>query len=106
LPYIALALLLAILVRSTLFSAILGLGYTQVLEYLLTGLFHGAGWTRWLFTNVHFSASFLLNSIGSRSVDLPSHILAPAPALATAAAYTLGLLGLAAWLYRRQDLGG
>ncbi len=106
LPYIALALMLAVALRSTLFSAILGLGYTQVLEYLLTGIFHGADWTRWLFTNLHFSASFLLNAIGSRSVELPTDILAPAPALATAAAYTLGLLGLAAWLYRRQDLGG
>ncbi len=106
LPYIALALLLAIFVRSTLFSAILGVGYTQILEYLLSGLFHGASWTRWLLTNLHFSVSFLLNAIGSRSVEPPAHILAPASALVTASAYTLGLLALAVWLYRRQDLGG
>ncbi len=106
LPYIALALLLAIFLRSALFSAILGLGYTQVLEHLLTGIFHGEGWTRWLFTNLHFSVRFLLNAIGDRSVAPPSHILEPTSALFTAAAYTLCLLGLAVWLYRRQDLGG
>ncbi len=105
LPYLALALLLAVGIRSTFFSAIVGLGYTQVLEYLLVG-FSKADWTRWLFTNVHFSASFLLNSIGNRTVVPPARILAPTPALFTAAAYTLVLAALALWLYRRQDVGG
>jgi ABC-type transport system involved in multi-copper enzyme maturation permease subunit len=105
LPYLALTLALAVWLRSTFFSAVVGLGYAQVLDFMLTGLFHGAGWTRWLFTNVHFSASFLLNSIGNRSVELPAHILSPVAALLVAAAYTSIFLTIAVWLYRRQDLG-
>lgn len=106
LPYLALTLLLAVALRSTFFSVALGLGYTQFLELLLTGLFYGKSWTKWLFTNLHFSASFLLNSIGNRQAELPAHILAPTPALVMALVYTLVLMTLAIWLYRRQDVGG
>ncbi len=104
LPYLACALALAVGLRSTFFSAVIGLGYAQVLDFMLTGIFHGAGWTKWLFANVHFSASFLLNAIGNRTVVPPSHILSPIPALLVAAAYTLVFLAIAVWLYRRQDL--
>ena len=104
LPYIA--LLSAIVVRSTFISSALRLGYTQILENLLAGIFHGAGWTKWLFTNLYFSATFLLNSIGSRAVELPTTILSPGLALLTSAAYTLIFLAFAIWLYRRQDVGG
>ena len=104
LPYLALTLALAVGLRSTFFSAVVGLGYAQVLDFMLTGIFHGAGWTKWLLTNVHFSASFLLNWIGNRAVTLPEHILSPIPALITAAAYTTLFLAVAVWLYRRQDL--
>lgn len=106
LPYLAVTLLLAICLRSTFFSVVLSLAYTQVLEYLVTGIFFGASWTRWLFTNLHFSASFLLNSIGNRAAQLPTHILPPTSALLTAAAYSLVLLALAALVYRHQDVGG
>lgn len=106
LPYLALTLLITVTVRSTFFSVVLGLGYTQILEFMLAGIFYGASWTKWLFTNLHFSASFLLNFIGNRVPDLPTHILAPMPALVTAAVYTLTFLSLAIWLYRRQDVGG
>ncbi len=106
LPYIALTLLLAVVLRSTFMSVVVGLGYTQLLEFLFAGIFHGAGWTKWLFTNLHFSASFLLNSIGNRATKLPGVILPPGPALLTSAAYTLILGILAIWLYRRQDVGG
>ena len=106
LPYLALTLLLAVVVRSTFFSVVLGLGYTQFIEFLLAGFFYGSSWTKWLFTSIHFSASFLLNSIGDRTVDIPSHLIAPIPALAIAAVYTLTILLLATLLYRRQDLGG
>ena len=106
LPYIALTLLLAVTLRSTFMSIIVGLGYTHLLEFLFAGIFHGAGWTKWLFTNVHFSASFLLNSIGNRVAKLPGSVLAPGPALFTSAAYTLIFCLLAIWLYRRQDVGG
>lgn len=106
LPYIALTLALTAGLRSTFVSVMLGLGYTQFLEFIFAGLFHGAFWTKWLFTNLHFSASFLLNGIGNRVPELPSNILAPMPALVAAAFYTLILLALAVWLYRRQDVGG
>jgi hypothetical protein len=106
LPYIALALALTVAFRSTFFSVVLGLGYTQILEYLLTGIFFGAGWTKWLLTNVYFSVSFLLNSIGNKVVEAPVRVLASTPALVISAAYTLLLLILAVWLYRRQDVGG
>ncbi len=104
LPYLALTLALAVWLRSTFLSAVVGLGYAQVLDFMLSGIFHGAGWTKWLFTNVHFSASFLLNALGSRTVEPPSHVLSPIPALIVAAVYTMVLLAIAVWLYRRQDL--
>jgi len=106
LPYIALTLLFAIAVRSTFFSVALGLGYTQFIEFILAGIFHSTGWTKWLFTNLHFSATFLLNAIGNRTVEIPTNILSPGFALATSAIYTLIFLVLAIWLYHRQDVGG
>lgn len=84
----------------------IGLGYTQIIEFFFVGIFYGQSWTKWLMTNLHFSATFLLNSIGNRTANIPAHILAPAPALITAALYTLILLGLSLWLYRRKDVGG
>ena len=74
-------------------SVALGLGYTQILEFLLAGIFQGAGWTKWRFTNLHFSASFLLNTIGNRVSEIPSSNFANARALAI-------------WFYHRQDVGG
>ena len=106
LPYLALTLLLAVVVRSTFFSVVLGLGYTQFLEFLLAGFFYGKSWTKWLFTNLHFSTSFLLNNIGNKTAEIPSHLLNPIPALVTASLYTLILLSFAVWLYQRQDVGG
>jgi hypothetical protein len=106
LPYLALTLLITVVARSTFLSIVLGLGYTQILEFMLAGIFYGNAWTKWLFTNVHFSASFLLNDIGNRVPKLPEHILAPEPALVVAALYTLVLMTLAIWWYRRQDVGG
>ena len=106
LPYIALTLIFAVTLRSTFVSVVLGLGYTQILEFLFAGIFHGAGWTKWLFTNLHFSASFLLNNIGNRVSEIPASILAPAPALVTSTSYTLLLFLLATWFYRHQDVGG
>jgi hypothetical protein len=106
LPYMALTLVVAVLLRSTFWSIVITLVYTQILEFLFAGLFHGSAWTRWLFTNVHFSASFLLNSIGDRAAQVPTNILSPGPALLTAAAYTFSFILFAIWLYRRQDLAG
>jgi hypothetical protein len=70
---------LAVAPGSTFASVITGLGYTQLLEFLFAGIFHGMGWTKWLFTNLYFSASFLLNSIGDRVTKLPASSWRPEP---------------------------
>jgi hypothetical protein len=106
LPYAAFTLLVTVVTRSTFAGAALGLGYTQFAEFLLTGLFYGADWSKWMMRNLYLSATFLLNSIGSKAVETPSALLHPVPAFVTAAVYTLIFLSLALWLYRRQDLGG
>lgn len=91
--------------RSTFVSIVLGLGYTQILEFLFAGHFYSAGWLNWQFTIAHFSASLLLNPIGNRVPEIPTSILAPLPALATATIYTLVLLATAIWLCLKQDVG-
>jgi hypothetical protein len=106
LPYIALMLLITVIARSTFAGVAIGLGYTQFIEILLTSIFYNAGWTKWMMRNLYFSATFLLNSIGSKTVEVPSQFLDPIPAFVTAAVYTLIFLSLAIWLYRRQDVGG
>jgi hypothetical protein len=106
LPYIALMLLITVATRSAFAGIAIGLGYTQFIEILLTGIFYGADWSKWLMWNIYFSATYLLNSIGNKVVDIPSQRLDPISAFVTAAIYTLIFLSLALWLYRRQDLGG
>jgi hypothetical protein len=106
LPYIAMMLLITVATRSTFAAIAIGLGYTQFIEMLVTGIFYGAGWSRWMIRNLYLSATYLLNSIGNKTVDIPSALLAPVPAFITAAMYTLTFLSLAIWLYRRQDIGG
>lgn len=44
LPYLAFALLITIATRSTFAGVVLGLGYTQFMEILLTGLFYSMDW--------------------------------------------------------------
>jgi ABC-type transport system involved in multi-copper enzyme maturation permease subunit len=106
LPYIALTLVLAVALRSTFLSIIIGLGYTVIFEFILAGILRGTGWTKWLFTNLFQSASYLLNSIGGREVQVPDWMLDPSQVMVLSAVYTVLFLALAAWLYRRQDLGG
>ena len=106
LPYVAFMLLLIVATRSTFASIAMGLGYTQFIEVLLTTVFHSASWSKWMMRNLYFSATFLLNSIGNKTVDIPSVLLNPIPAFVTAAVYILLFLLLAIWLYRRQDVGG
>ena len=106
LPYIAFMLLITILTRSSFAAIAIGLGYTQFIEILLTSFFYNASWSRWMMRNLYFSATFLLNSIGNKTVDVPPALLQPVPAFVTAAIYTLTFLSLALWLYRRQDVGG
>lgn len=106
LPSLALILLVTVVTRSTFASVAIGLGYTQFIEILMTGLFYNASWSKWLTRNLYFSATYLLNTIGNKTVDIPTRLFAPAPALITAAVYTLIFLAAALWLYRRQDVGG
>ncbi|MCA9991482.1 MAG: hypothetical protein KDE29_10815 [Anaerolineales bacterium] len=106
LPYLAFALLITIATRSTFAGIVIGLGYTQFMEILLTGLFYGAGWAQWLMRNLYFSATYLLNSIGNRVVETPARLLEPSPAFAVAVVYTALFLALAIRLYNRQDVGG
>lgn len=72
----------------------------------MASIFYGAGWAKWLLRNLYFSATFLLNSIGNKTISPPAELLSPNLAFVMAALYTLIFLSLAAWLYRRQDLGG
>lgn len=106
LPYVAFMLLITVATRSTFAGIAIGLGYTQFIEILLTSIFYSAGWTKWMMRNLYFSATFLLNSIGNKTVGIPAQLLDPVPAFVTAAIYTLTFLSLAIWLYRRQDVGG
>jgi hypothetical protein len=106
LPYAAFTMLITVATRSTLGGAALGLGYTQLVEFVLTGLFYGAEWSKWNMRNLHLSATYLLNSIGHKAVEVPASLLGPLPAFVTASLYTLIFLSLALWLYQRQDLGG
>ncbi len=106
LPYIAFMLLLTVLTKSTFAAIVIGLGYTQFVELLTTSFFYNAGWAKWMIRNLYFSATFLLNSIGNKTVDVSSALLQPIPAFVTAAVYTLAFLLPAFWLYRRQDAGG
>jgi hypothetical protein len=105
-PYMAFMLLLTAATRSAFAGIAIGLGYTQFIEPLVTSIFYGAGWPKWMMRNLYFSASFLLNSIGNKSVSPPAELLSPQVAFVTAAVYTLAFLSLAVWLYRRQDLSG
>ena len=106
LPYAALTLLVVVFTRSAFASIAIGLGYTQFIEFLATGIFYNTSWSRWLMRNLYYSATYYLNTIGNKTVDIPAHLLQPVPAFVTAAVYTLIFLSLAIWLYRRQDIGG
>ena len=106
LPYAAFMVLVLVITRSTFAGIAIGLGYTQFIEILLTSIFYGASWSKWMMRNLYLSATYLLNSIGNKTVDIPSALLSPATAFVTAAVYTLIFLSLAIWVYRRQDLGG
>jgi hypothetical protein len=50
---------ISIEIRKTLKQLTLWLGYTQFLESFLAGIFHGADWAKWLFTNLHHCIMFL-----------------------------------------------
>jgi len=105
-PAIILVALVTLASRSTFTGILFGLGYTQFLELLITGIFYGTSWSKWIMRNLTLSASYFLNNIGYKTVDIPSHLLDPKTAFATAAIYTLIFLSAAVWLYRRQDVGG
>ena len=106
LPYIALILLFTVMTRSTLWGAVIGLGYTQFIEILLTSIFHGKPFMMWHPHNLVASVTFVLNDIGNRVVEIPAYLAQPIPAMIGLLAYSLIFLTAVLWLYRRQDVGG
>jgi hypothetical protein len=106
LPALTFTLLVTVVTRSSFAGIAIGLGFTQFIEILMTGLLYGFPFSKWIMRNLYFSATYLLNSIGNKTVDIPPHLFAPEPAFIIAAIYTLIFLAAALWLYRRQDVGG
>lgn len=108
LPYLALILLFTVATRSTLWGAMIGLGYTQFIEFLLAAVFYGHKLLTFYPRNLNLSLTFLLNSIGNRVAEIPENvsIAPPGAAMIAALAYTIVFLAAALWLYRRQDVGG
>lgn len=106
LPYGVLTLLLALLTRSTFVSAAIGFGYTLVVENLLGAVFYQSDWIRWLPRSLYLSATYRLNHIGNRVVEVPMTLHEPVTACLLAAGYSVLLLGIAILWYRRQDVGG
>jgi ABC-type transport system involved in multi-copper enzyme maturation permease subunit len=113
-PYIALALLLAVIGRSTVVPVAGGLLFSLLFEGFLPQLLGllGESWARLGFYLPHHLASSLLTlnqATGAiAQVDLGSGPQLVAPAIATAgiALWTLIFLGGAVWAFRRQDLTG
>ncbi len=106
LPYAAFMLLVTVATRSTFAGIAIGLGYTQFVEILMTAIFYNSHWSMLLMRNLYFSATYLLNSIGNKTVEIPSQLLPPVPAFFVAGVYTFLFLSLAIRLHRRQDVGG
>lgn len=106
LPYLALILLFTVATRSTLAGAMIGLGYTQFIEFLLTAIFYGQKMLMFYPRNLNLSMTFLLNSIGNRVVEIPEALAQPVPAMIGSLIWTIVFLSAALWLYRRQDVGG
>ncbi|HRF48223.1 MAG TPA: hypothetical protein PLC98_11415 [Anaerolineales bacterium] len=106
LPYGALALLLALLTRSTFLGAAIGFGYALVVENLVGAVFARVDLVRWLPRSLYLSATYMLNHIGDRTVEVPAVLHQPLFACLVAAAYAVVLLGFAILWYRRQDVGG
>ncbi len=106
LPYLALMMLITLVTRSAFFGAVIGLCYTQIFEMIFPAIFYATGLPKWLPTGFHISATYQLNAIGNKIVEIPDYLLNPTPAFVAAGIYTLILLAVVLWLYRRQDLGG
>lgn len=113
LPYVALTMLFAVLTRSAAGTLGLSVGYSLLIESVLTQIL--------LFTGevgqavVKFVPAVLAQSVNSlnggtlvtvtvngQSPQMP--MLDPTPAAIGLALYTLVFLGLAVWQFRRQDL--
>jgi ABC-type transport system involved in multi-copper enzyme maturation permease subunit len=105
-PYLALMLLITVASRSSFAGVIIGLGYTQFVELILTAVLHGRPWMAWYPHNLAASVSYLLNGIGNRVVEAPAYYARPLDAVYALMLYTLLFLSAAVWLYRRQDVGG
>jgi|GEM_PF-666370 len=111
-PYAALAFLLAVATRSTVVSVAGGLAYPLVAEGLLIQLLDMAG------GNFSRLAYYLPASLAGNLTSLNQFLikgtaapartasasLAPLPAAAGIALWTVLLVGLSIWLFQRQDL--
>jgi ABC-type transport system involved in multi-copper enzyme maturation permease subunit len=112
LPYAALAFLLAVATRSTVVSVAAGLAYPLVAEGLLIQLLNLAGGN--LSRLAYYLPASLASSLTSLNQSLIKGVtdpaqaiptgLAPLPAAIGIAVWTVLLVGLSIWLFRRQDL--
>jgi len=111
LPYLSLALMLAVLTRSTVAAIGAALGYALLVEGIALQLLQLLG-GRLAQVAAYVPgglAAGLLGAGSSLQVNgqaLGPAYLAPGPALIGIALYTLGFLAVAAWVFRRQDLTG
>lgn len=103
LPYGALAFLIAILTRSPIIAIAGGAGFGMIGEgILLRLLLHlGGGFEQIVFYSPFGLSQGLLALLDGQS---GAGLLSPAASAVGIAAYTLAFLGLAVWLFRRQDL--
>lgn len=112
-PYVALTFLFGVITRSMVGAIGSGTLFLLIIEPVileimgaLGGIFHQI---RMFLPDLLATSVFNLNEAIARvpfrevAEDAPE-LLAPAPAAALIALYTLGLLTLAIWLFRRQDL--
>jgi hypothetical protein len=116
-PYIALALLLAVIGRSTVVPVAGGLLFSLLFEALLPQLLGllGESWARLgLYLPYHLASSLLMlnqatgaiTQVAQGALGGGPQLVAPAIAAAGIALWTVLFLGGAIWSFRRQDLTG
>jgi len=109
-PYIALTLLLAVATRSTVVPVAGGMAYLLIVEALVPQILTmlGEPWAR-IGMYLPQGLANVLTSINRTTASLDPQILgqfpySPAVAAAGIGAWTVLYLGLALWIFRRQDL--
>jgi ABC-type transport system involved in multi-copper enzyme maturation permease subunit len=109
-PYIALTLLLAVATRSTVVPVAGGMAYLLIIEALVPQVLAmlGESWAR-IGLYLPQGLASVLTGINRTTASLDPQVLSqlpysPAAAAAGIAAWTILYLGLALWIFRRQDL--